>query len=272
MFWERFWNNLQLKILHGTLCCGLRRDWIVSCYCCPWTHFSRWKVSLAPGFVALGSCLATSKTQHIILSSGKEECAAQQARHPWKSTFLPACFAISMLFPPHLPFHWSHLWRWSQEEILGSSTCRARSFYCLFMTSIILNTALTLWMGPTPCENTDVQLQCPSVRGSRGSWRLAGHVWLPCEFAIRAVVLDSASNSVHETAGKWSYRLCKSQHNISVEHIWRHVLHVWIPAAYWNTAGAISPPSETIALVLFMATQLWGNEQFFSSLSQPRSI
>lgn len=178
MFWERFWNNLQLKILHGTLCCGLRRDWIVSCYCCPRTHFSQWKVSLAPGFVALGSCLATSKTQHIILSSGKEECAVQQARHAWKSTFLPACFAISMLFPPHLPFHWSHLWRWSQEENLGSSTCRARSFYCLCTTSIIPNTALTLWMGPTPCEKTDVQLQCSSVavKGSEGSLRLVGRV------------------------------------------------------------------------------------------------
>lgn len=195
-----------------TLCCGLRRDWIVSCYCCPWTHFSQWKVSLAPGFVALGSCLATSKTQHIILSSGKEECAVQQARHAWKSTFLPACFAISMLFPPHLPFHWSHMWRWSQEENLGSSTCRARSFYCLCMTSIILNTALTLGMGPIPCEKTDLQLQSSSVKGSESSLRSAGHVWLPCEFAIRAVVLDSASNNVHETVGKWSYMLHKSQH------------------------------------------------------------
>lgn len=179
MFWERFWNNLQLKILHGTLCCGLRRDWIVSCYCCPWTHFSRWKVSLAPGFVALGSCLATSKTQHIILSSGKVECAVQQARHAWKSTSLPACFAISMLLPPHLPFHWSHLWRWSQEENLGSGTCRARSFYSLCMTSIILNTALTLWMGPTSCEKTENQKkqpQCSSVKGFEGSLRLAGLV------------------------------------------------------------------------------------------------
>jgi len=131
MFGERFWNNLQLKILYGTLCRGLRRDWIVSCCCCPWTHFSQWKVSLAPEFVALGSCLATSKTQHIILSSEEEECRVQQARHAWKSTFLPACFAISMLFPPHLPFHWSHLWRWSQEETVESSTCRAKSFNCL---------------------------------------------------------------------------------------------------------------------------------------------
>lgn len=185
MFWERFWNNLQLKILHGTLCCGLRRDWIVSCYCCPWTHFSRWKVSLAPAFVALGSCLATSKTQHIILSSGKEECAVQQARHAWKSTFLPACFAISMLFPPHLPFHWSHLWRWSQEEKLGSGTCRANPFYCLCMTSIIPNTALTLWMGPTPCEKTEYSSSVPQSRHPKAAWGWLGtfgsHVDLPLE-------------------------------------------------------------------------------------------
>lgn len=235
MFWERFWNNLQLKILHGTLCCGLRRDWIVSCYCCPWTHFSRWKVSLAPGFVALGSCLATSKTQHIILSSGKVECAAQQARHAWKSTFLPACFAISTLFPPHLPFHWSHLWRWSQEENLGSSTCRARSFYCLCMTSIILNTALTLWMGPTPCETTENQKkQLLSVFLSQGIWRQLEVGWarLVPMWICHCCGLGFCQ---HQCAGKWSYTLCKSQHNISVvllsEHIQRYVLHVWFPTS-----------------------------------------
>lgn len=88
--------------------------------------------------------------------------------------------------------------------------------------------------GANPVWKNRCTAQGSSVKRSEGRLRLAGHVQFPCEFGI-VVVLDSASNCVHETVGRWSYTLCKSQLNISVillsEHIQRHVLHVWIPAS-----------------------------------------
>lgn len=65
-----------------------------------------------------------------------------------------------MLLPPHLPFHWSHLW--SQEETVESSTCRARSFNCLLSAQHQLNLALIFLVGPSHYQKEMFRFVCHS--------------------------------------------------------------------------------------------------------------